>query len=98
MAHFVQLNDDGSTGDIIVIANDDCGGGDFPTSEPIGQAFIASLGIGGTWLQTSYNNTFRGNYASGCYYDADNDVFIRPRPSDDFQLNTETWQWELIVD
>ena len=61
------------------MSNDDCGGGEFPTSEPIGQTFIASLGLTGEWLQTSYNNNFRGIYAGGGFsYDADADVFVAP--------------------
>lgn len=63
MAHFALVDDHNIVREVIVIANDDCGGGDFPTSEPIGQAFIASLGIEGTWLQTSYSASFRLNYA-----------------------------------
>lgn len=63
MAHFAQINNDNVVLRVINVANDDCGGGDFPASEPIGQAFIASLGIPGTWLQTSYNANFRGKYA-----------------------------------
>ena len=79
MAHFAEIKN-GSVGQVLVISNEDCGGGDFPASEPIGQAFIASLGIPGIWLQTSYNNNFRGMYASGCMYDADRDVFYRVIP------------------
>jgi hypothetical protein len=61
------------------VSNDDCGGGDFPESEPIGQAFIASLGLSGEWKQTSYNNNFRAKYAGiGDTYDAVNDVFVSP--------------------
>jgi hypothetical protein len=63
MAHFAQVNDDNVVQQVIVIGNDDCGGGNFPESEPIGQAFIASLGLTGTWLQTSYSGSFRGRYA-----------------------------------
>lgn len=63
MAHFAQINDDNTVQQVIVIANDDCGGGDFPESEPIGQAFIASIGLTGQWLQTSYHANFRGKYA-----------------------------------
>jgi hypothetical protein len=63
MAHFAQIDDRNKVVRVINIANDDCGGGDFPSSEPIGQAFIASLGISGQWLQTSYNANFRGKYA-----------------------------------
>jgi hypothetical protein len=78
MAHFARI-DDGIVREIIVIDNADCGGGDFPESEPVGQAFIASIGLAGEWLQTSYNGNFRGCYAGiGYTYDADLDVFIPP--------------------
>jgi hypothetical protein len=53
----------------------------------------------GTWLQTSYNThgnqhpegrPLRGNYAGiGYTYDAVNDVFIAPKPSDTAVLNEE---------
>jgi hypothetical protein len=70
MAHFAQVKNDVVT-DVIVVANNDCGGGEFPESEPIGQAFIALLGIEGQWLQTSYSGSFRGTYAGIDYtYDA----------------------------
>ena len=78
MAHFALIQN-GSVSQVIVIANDDCGGGDFPASEPIGQAFIASLGLAGEWKQTSYNGNFRSKYAGiGDTYDAVNDVFVAP--------------------
>ena len=58
----------------------------------------------GTWLQTSYNThgnqhpegrTLRGNYAGiGYTYDATNDVFYAPKPSDTAVLNETTWLWE----
>ena len=70
MAHFAKIETGNDVSQIIVVANDDCGGGNFPESEPIGQAFIASLGIQGLWLQTSYNNNFRNVYASGKIFDA----------------------------
>jgi hypothetical protein len=78
MAHFAQI-EDGIVQQVIVVSNDDCGGGDFPASEPIGQAFIASLGLAGEWKQTSYNANFRSKYAGiGDIYDAVNDVFVSP--------------------
>lgn len=64
MAHFMELDENNKVKRIIVVANEDCGGGDFPDSEPTGQSFIASLGLEGTWKQTSYNGNFRGNYGS----------------------------------
>jgi hypothetical protein len=63
MAHFALVNELNVVKDVINVSNEDCGGGDFPESEPIGQAFIASLGLTGTWLQTSYHANFRGAYA-----------------------------------
>ena len=77
MAHFAKI-ENSQVKQVIVVSNDDCGGGEFPESEPIGQAFIASLGLDGLWLQTSYHNNFRAHYAAGCTYDADNDVFVLP--------------------
>jgi hypothetical protein len=76
MAHFARI-DEGIVREVIVIDNADCGGGDFPESEPIGQAFIASIGLAGEWRQTSYNGNFRGTYAGqGFTYDSDLDEFV----------------------
>ena len=78
MAHFARI-EDGIVREVIVIGNDDCGGGEFPASEPIGQAFIASIGLSGEWRQTSYNANFRGVYAGiGYTFDADADEFMPP--------------------
>lgn len=78
MAHFAKIQDD-KVAQVIVVSNDDCGGGDFPGSEPIGQAFIASLGLDGEWKQTSYNSNFRGVYAGiGWLYDSVTDEFVAP--------------------
>jgi len=82
MAHFAQV-DNGIVSNVIVVNNSDCAGGNFPDSEPIGQAFIAALGIDGDWLQTSYNNNFRGTYAGqGMTYDPTLDEFISPQPAE----------------
>jgi hypothetical protein len=80
MAHFAKI-ENGIVTHVIVVANEDCGGGDFPASEPIGQAFIASLGIEGEWKQTSFSRRFRGDFAGyGLIYDAEADVFVSPMP------------------
>ena len=78
MAHFAQIENNKVT-NVIVIDNSDCAGGEYPDSEAAGQAFIASLDIEGTWLQTSYSSSFRGQYASiGFAYDPDEDIFVAP--------------------
>lgn len=63
MAHFAKIDALNIVEEVIVVSNSDCGDLPFPESEPIGQAFIASLGLTGTWIQTSYNGNFRGFYA-----------------------------------
>ena len=83
MAHFAQVDEYQIVRSVIVINNSDCGGGDYPDSEPIGQAFIAAIGIDGDWLQTSYNGNFRGTYAGqGMTYDTTLDEFISPQPAE----------------
>lgn len=82
MAHFARIDDDNVVRDVIVIDNKDCGGGTFPASEPIGQAFITGphphcLALAGNWLQTSYSGSFRGIFANvGDTWDGTN--FIPP--------------------
>jgi len=78
MAHFAKIENN-VVQQVIVVSNDDCGGGVFPENEVIGQEFLASLGLTGEWKQTSYNANFRGVYASaGWSYDSVNDVFVAP--------------------
>lgn len=93
MAHFAKILD-GIVTQVIVVNNADCGGGDFPESEPVGQAFIASLGLDGEWLQTSYHSNFRKTYAGiGCAYDAEADVFFYPQPFPSWTLDSNhDWQ------
>lgn len=56
-------------------------GGQFPQSEPFGQAMQQKLGLtpaGHRWLQCSYSASFRGIYPGmGDRYDEANDVFVR---------------------
>lgn len=78
MAHFAQIENN-TVIEVIVISNDICDL-EYPESEILGQSFIAEvLGKSGTWLQTSYNHNFRGQYAGvGFSYDSNQDVFIAP--------------------
>ena len=57
--------------------------------------FLADdLGLGGTWIQTSYNNNFRKQYAMiGGTYDSVNDVFIDIRPFDSWSLD-DNYNWQ----
>lgn len=78
MAHFAKI-ENGTVTQVIVVNNETLGDLDFPESEPLGQEFIASLGLDGTWKQTSYNANFRGKYAGvGFTYDSELDEFVAP--------------------
>ena len=78
MAHFARIENNTVT-QVIVVSNDDCGGGEFPESEPIGQEFLASLGLTGLWLQCSYHANFRGCWPNaGFTFDADLNEFVAP--------------------
>jgi hypothetical protein len=50
------------------------------------------------WKQTSYNSSFRKNYAGiGYTYDPQNDAFIPPKPFPSWLLNANA-HWEAPVD
>lgn len=76
MAHFAKINGN-LVAQVIVVSNDDCDNLPFPESEPVGQSFIASIGLSGEWLETSYNSNFRGTYA-GIGYTWNGVDFVAP--------------------
>jgi len=68
MAHFAKINEEGIVENVIVIDNKDILDSKGKESEKVGQDFIASIGLEGTWIQTSYNGNpvngkDRGKYA-----------------------------------
>jgi len=79
MAHFVRMSGN-ICGHNIVVNNEVIENKPFPESEAIGIAFCKSLyGEDTEWLQTSYNNNFRGVYAfPGMIYDPELDEFKYP--------------------
>lgn len=88
MAHFAEIDQDNTVLRVLVVDN---------SQEYRGQEFLANdLGLGGTWVQTSYNANFRKNYAGiGHIYDPVRDAFIAPKPGDEYILNEDTCQWVL---
>lgn len=92
MAYFAQINDSNIVISVLAVPD---------SKEHRGQEFLANdLGLGGTWIQTSYNNRIRKNYAGiGYTYDATRDAFIPPKPTDgDWQLDDETCQWVEVTE
>lgn len=85
MAHFAEIDHNNIVVRVLVVDN---------AQEHRGQEFLADdLELGGTWVQTSYNNNIRKQFAGiGFTYDNANDVFIAPKPAEWFVLN-ETFDW-----
>lgn len=73
MAHFAEIDETNTVIRVLVVPNE---------QEHRGQEFLADeLGLGGTWIQTSYNSKIRYNYAGvGFIYDPIDDAFIPPMP------------------
>jgi hypothetical protein len=69
MAHFAEIDSDNKVLRVLIVDN---------SQEDRGQEFLANdLGLGGTWIQTSYNANFGGKYAGiGDIWDGTN--FITP--------------------
>lgn len=99
MAHFAKLDDNNVVLDVNVVNNNTIDNLSFPESEPVGIAFLTDWSGGYTnWKQTSYNASFRKNYAGiNFVYDATLDAFIPPKPYPSWLLDTTTCQWKPPV-
>lgn len=95
MAHFAQIIDN-LVAKVIVVSNDDCPD-PAPDNESQGQAFIASIGLTGDWVQTSYHASFRYNYAGiGYTWDSGAQAFYAPQPYSSWTLDDD-YQWQAPV-
>lgn len=94
MAYFAQIDDNGTVLQVIAVNNADAPDPAPSHSEPLGQAFIASLGLQGVWRQTSFNHTFRKQFCGPGYrYDTEADVFVAPQPYPSWALDANhDWQ------
>jgi hypothetical protein len=85
MAHFAKIENNIVT-EVLVVADE---------LEHRGEDFLANdLGLGGVWIQTSYNSNIRKQYAGiGFTYDANADVFVAPQPFPSWSLDVNhDWQ------
>ena len=96
MAHFAELDENNKVLRVIVVHNNELIGADGNEDEQEGVSFCRSLfGANTRWIQTSYNGTFRKNYAGGVgySYDQHNDAFIPPQPYPSWVLD-EAFCWK----
>ncbi len=86
MAHFAEINSDNEVVRVLVVPD---------SQEHRGQEFLADdLGLGGNWIQTSFNNKIRKQFAGiGFSYNSELDIFISPKPFDSWQLD-ENCDWQ----
>ncbi len=96
MAHFAQINQDGIVQQVIVVSNDVLTT-DGVEDEATGRTFCQQL-LGGEWVQTSYSDSFRQNFAGvGYRYDAVRDAFIPPHPFPSWTLDENSCRWQAPV-
>ncbi len=97
MAHFAKI-EDRTVVQVLVIGNEDITDENGDEQESLGVALCNQLYGDATWVQTSYNNNFRKNYAGNRYtYDQTRDAFIPPQPYPSWTLDDDTCQWNAPV-
>jgi hypothetical protein len=91
MAHFAELDKNNKVLRVLVIDNE---------HETRGQDYLANdLGLGGQWVQTSYNANIRGKFAAiGDTYDPETDQFIaKPLSEEDLAIIAEGKRREALI-
>lgn len=79
MAYFAELDDNNKVIQVVSVSNNDAP--DPAPNDDAGRQFLASIGLTGNWLQTSYHGRIRGHYAAiGDTYDPTLDLFVAPQP------------------
>ena len=96
MAHFAEIDENNIVLRVVVIDDE---------HEHRGHEFLSKdLGLGGTWLKTSYNTRmgehanggtpYRLNYAApGGIYDPETDSFYQPQPFPSYILDKTNGVW-----
>jgi len=99
MAYFAKLGTGNIIETVISINNSVITDSNGVEQEKLGVDFINKLyNTRDVWKQTSYNRTFRKNYAGvGYQYDQQRDAFIAPKPYQSWILNENTCRWESPI-
>ena len=94
MAHFAELDENNIVTRVIVVHNNELLDTSGNESEAKGVEFCSTLFGHTNWVQTSYNNNIRKQFAgTGYTYDSDSDVFVAPQPYPSWSLDDNSeWQ------
>lgn len=90
MAHFAEIDENNIVVRVLVV----------PDSEQHrGQEYLAdNLGLGGRWIQTSYNSNIRKMFAGqGYVYNEELDIFLPPKPYNSWILDSIKGEWAAPV-
>ena len=97
MGHFAELNEDNVVLRVVKACNQDIVNNGGEQSEQAAEHFkkICPFSLNGVkWVQTSYNNNFRKQYAGiGYTFDSTKNKFISPQPFASWSLDAnDDWQ------
>jgi len=86
MAHFARIDDNNIVQEVLVVPDE---------QQHRGEEFLSSdLGLGGRWIQTSYNSNVRKIYAGvGYLYNEELDVFLAPKPYSSWVIDPIEQVW-----
>lgn len=98
MASFAEINENNVVLRVIAVHNNELLDENNVEQESKGIAFCQNL-LGGRWIQTSYNNNIRKNFAGiGYTYDQTRDAFIAPQPEGEgWTLDEDTCIWRNLA-
>jgi hypothetical protein len=89
MAHFAKIENSVVT-QVVVVDN---------SQESQGEQYLNSLGLEGTWVQTSYNANFGKKFAAiGDTYVSSTGNFKSPQPFPSFKWSATDWVWKAPKD
>ena len=97
MAHFAELDENNIVLRVLVFDDADVnanGGDQSQTAASFCETIVPFSETGVKWVQTSFNNNFRKQYASrGFTYNQTQNVFIKPQPFSSWSLDgNNDWQ------
>ena len=102
MAHFAELDSSNVVLRVIVVSNNEVinNGGDLSVgAEAFVETIVPYSRTGFHWKQTSYNDSFRKQYAAiGHIFDSSKNKFMNPKPYDSWALDeNDDWQAPVTV-
>lgn len=86
MAHFAQIDDNNVVINVLSVPDE---------QEHRGEEYLSvNLGLGGRWIQTSYNSNVRKMFAGiGYIYNEELDIFLPPKPFPSWTVDSIKKEW-----